>query len=104
MVPWNLDKRFATSFEKSSTNVKSERNGKSDDTYKDPIDVRNGIIGDDTDDKPSTKVQERVVVQRYCHMFKQGELESLVELSGIAKVETSYYDESNWAVVLRRVR
>ncbi|CAH0490100.1 unnamed protein product [Peronospora farinosa] len=104
MVPWNLDKRFATSFEKSPTAVKSERNGKSDDTYKDPIDVRNGIIGDDTDDKPSTKVQERVVVQRYCHMFKQGELESLVELSGIAKVETSYYDESNWAVVLRRVR
>ncbi|CAI5745848.1 unnamed protein product [Peronospora destructor] len=104
MVPWNLDKRFAPTAEKSLTAAKSERSGKTEDTHKDPIDVGNVIIGDDTDGKSSTKVQKRVVVQRYCHIFKQGELESLVELSDIAKMETSYYDESNWAVILRRVR
>lgn len=68
MVPWNLDKRFATPSE---------------------------------DDE--SEATEPVVVQRFCHMFKQGEIEELVAIAGGAEVEESYYDESNWAVVLRRV-
>ncbi|KAI9993510.1 hypothetical protein PInf_015680 [Phytophthora infestans] len=92
MVPWNLDKRFAFSSEEDSVEtVETDRK----EAHKNP--------SEDGDDETTTKVQEPVVVQRYCHMFKQGELEKLVELAGNAKVEESYYDESNWAVILRRV-
>ncbi|CAH0475072.1 unnamed protein product [Peronospora belbahrii] len=107
MVPWNLDKRFAFSSVKGATAARStdasEENMKAEDSLNDCLDGEDIINSDDTNDKLTTKMQERVVVQRYCHMFKQGELESLVELAGIAKVETSYYDESNWAVIVRRV-
>ncbi|ETV81296.1 hypothetical protein H257_05856 [Aphanomyces astaci] len=41
---------------------------------------------------------EPVVVQRYCHMFKEGELDSLVRMSGNAVVNESYYDQDNWAI------
>ncbi|KAG7385058.1 Alkylated DNA repair protein alkB 8 [Phytophthora pseudosyringae] len=100
MVPWNLDKRFAFSTEDDTNTAECcEKTEKTEDTQEDPSED-----GDDTaDEKATTKVQERVVVQRYCHMFKQGELERLVELAGNAEVEESYYDESNWAVILRRV-
>ncbi|OWY90651.1 Alkylated DNA repair protein alkB 8, partial [Phytophthora megakarya] len=100
MVPWNLDKRFAFS---SEDNSPAESNEDSNDVEENLKDSSEDGGDDDSDDKSATKTQERVVVQRYCHMFKQGELESLVELAGNAKVEESYYDESNWAVILRRV-
>ncbi|KAF1331698.1 Alkylated dna repair protein alkb 8, partial [Globisporangium splendens] len=81
MVPWNLDARFA------NNNTKKENDGDA------AIDEKEN----------SAKAAGPIVVQRYCHMFKEGELEQLVELAGNATVEEQYYDESNWAVVLRRV-
>uniref|UniRef100_K3WLA9 Fe2OG dioxygenase domain-containing protein n=1 Tax=Globisporangium ultimum (strain ATCC 200006 / CBS 805.95 / DAOM BR144) TaxID=431595 RepID=K3WLA9_GLOUD len=82
MVPWNLDARFA---QKDNNNTKNES-------------------GDGTAiDEKESSTKGPIVVQRYCHMFKEGELEQLVELAGNAIVEEQYYDESNWAVVLRRV-
>lgn len=87
MVPWNLDKRFAAVDAEETQEYSNEDRG----------------VSNDSDDKATGTVQERVVVQRYCHMFKQGELENLVELAGNAKVEESYYDESNWAVIIRRI-
>ncbi|RLN73123.1 hypothetical protein BBJ28_00002787 [Nothophytophthora sp. Chile5] len=91
MVPWNLDKRFAFS------------NGADSDTMETACGIEGG---EELAERESAtqKTPERVVVQRYCHMFKQGELEDLVTQAGNAEVEESYYDESNWAVVLRRVR
>ncbi|KAI9908389.1 hypothetical protein PsorP6_003959 [Peronosclerospora sorghi] len=59
---------------------------------------------DETNDTSLSSTLEAHVIQRYCHVFKQGELEKLVELAGNASVTTSYYDESNWAVVLERIR
>ncbi|POM69622.1 Alkylated DNA repair protein alkB 8 [Phytophthora palmivora] len=104
MVPWNLDKRFVFSTEdSSSTTLGAESGEESKEVEKIEKDPSEDGDGDDSGDKTTSKQQERVVVQRYCHMFKQGELESLVELAGNAKVEQSYYDESNWAVILRRV-
>ncbi|KAG6964433.1 hypothetical protein JG688_00007704 [Phytophthora aleatoria] len=102
MVPWNLDKRFAFAGEEDSAVDASEKNDM-EEILKDPSEDGDVSNGDGADDKSTTKVQEPVVVQRYCHMFKHGELENLVELAGNAKVEESYYDESNWAVILRRV-
>jgi alkylated DNA repair protein alkB family protein 8 len=75
MVPWNLDKRFVR---------------------------KDGGHREEEETKEQEKSSTAAVVQRFCHMFKQGELEQLVGLAGDAQVEESYYDESNWAVVLRR--
>ncbi|TMW57169.1 hypothetical protein Poli38472_003094 [Pythium oligandrum] len=75
MVPWNLDKRFVNKAEATEAPAAEAQ----------------------------AKETEPIIVQRYCHMFKQGELEELVAMAGNAVVEDSYYDESNWAVVLRRV-
>lgn len=77
MVPWNLDKRFVR--KDGSTN------------------------SDAGESESQEKSSTTAVVQRFCHMFKQGELEQLVALAGGAQVEECYYDESNWAVVLRRI-
>jgi hypothetical protein len=42
------------------------------------------------------------VFQRYCHLYKQGELEQLCEeIAGCAVVQ-SYYDSSNWCVMLQK--
>ncbi|GMF32657.1 unnamed protein product [Phytophthora fragariaefolia] len=104
MVPWNLDKRFAFSSDEPSnetdTTEDKQNNEQGEETLEDTSNVSDDV---NTENRLTSKVQERVVVQRYCHMFKQGELESLVALAGNAEVEESYYDESNWAVILRRI-
>jgi hypothetical protein len=42
------------------------------------------------------------VFQRYCHLYKQGELEQLcAEIHG-CQVLQSYYDNSNWCVILQK--
>ena len=42
-----------------------------------------------------------VELQRYCHLFRKGELEALLEQVPGVRVERSYYDQSNWCVVFR---
>ncbi|KAJ0411634.1 hypothetical protein ATCC90586_004103 [Pythium insidiosum] len=83
MVPWNLDQRFARASDKQAAQGPAEQPEKTE--------------------TETAAAAAPVVVQRYCHMFKQGELEELVRDAGDAEVEESYYDQSNWAVVLRRV-
>jgi ubiquinone/menaquinone biosynthesis C-methylase UbiE len=40
---------------------------------------------------------------RYCHLYKKGELEELVKLGDIpANIEKSYFDTSNWCIVLEK--
>lgn len=87
MVPWNLDKRFA---QPKAKEQQPDDNGES------------STVAVEEKKKAVTR-SEPIVVQRYCHMFKEGELEQLVAMTGNAHVEEQYYDESNWAVVLRRV-
>lgn len=44
-----------------------------------------------------------VVYQRYCHVYKQGELEELVgHIPGLRVVDTQY-SRSNWCVKIARV-
>ncbi|TYZ61643.1 hypothetical protein PybrP1_001690 [[Pythium] brassicae (nom. inval.)] len=77
MVPWNLDRRFTR---KDGAGAAAAQDGGT-----------------------AAAAGEPIIVQRYCHMFKEGEVEQLVTMAGNAEVEDHYYDESNWAVVLRRV-
>ncbi|OQR97209.1 alkylated DNA repair protein alkB 8 [Thraustotheca clavata] len=52
--------------------------------------------------KDASESTKPIVVQRYCHMFKEGELDTLVRLCGNATIIDSYYDESNWAVIFTK--
>lgn len=42
------------------------------------------------------------VFHRYYHVFQQGELEQLCAQVAGVKVQTSYHDQGNWCVVLRK--
>lgn len=43
-----------------------------------------------------------VEVQRYCHVFHQGELEQLVAATGEAEIVHSWYERSNWCMLIRK--
>ena len=45
-----------------------------------------------------------VVYQRYCHVYKEGELEKLFEKIPGCKVEAAYFDFGNWCVEVRVTR
>jgi hypothetical protein len=42
-----------------------------------------------------------VVLQRYCHVFVQGELEELFQFPNV-RVLQSFYDHANWCVLLTK--
>lgn len=41
------------------------------------------------------------VLKRYCHVFEEGELSTLV--ASLARVDDAYYDEGNWAVACTKL-
>ena len=52
-------------------------------------------------DKNSSQKEEEIL-QRYCHVFTEGELESLFQEAGNVSILRSYNDHSNWAVLLSK--
>ncbi len=42
--------------------------------------------------------------KRYYHVFKQGELERVIEQIKELEIERSYYDKENWCCKVRRVK
>lgn len=57
-----------------------------------------------TDDAHGVRDEERnvVVFNRYCHVFCEGELQSLASRIPGVTVVTGWYDRSNWVVLLAR--
>jgi alkylated DNA repair protein alkB family protein 8 len=51
------------------------------------------------DDKKAT------VYHRYYHVFKQGELEHLINenFQGLLEIKDSYYDHANWVVLCEKI-
>jgi alkylated DNA repair protein alkB family protein 8 len=43
-----------------------------------------------------------VVLQRYYHLFEEGELDGLVRAVPTLRVLDSFYDRSNWCVVFSK--
>lgn len=43
-----------------------------------------------------------VVFQRYCHVYKKGELEDLLLQTGCVRVVSSWYERSNWCVIAEK--
>eukprot|EP00946_MAST-07B_sp_MAST-7B-sp1_P003048 g3048.t1 len=51
----------------------------------------------------NTTDQKHKIFQRYCHVYRKGDLEALVEEVPNLKVLRSYFDCSNWAIVVERI-
>lgn len=50
------------------------------------------------------ELQEVKVYQRYCHVYREGELDKLASLIPEVELVESYYDTGNWCLVLRKVQ
>eukprot|EP00041_Stephanoeca_diplocostata_P023780 m.591639 g.591639 ORF g.591639 m.591639 type:complete len:656 (-) comp22382_c0_seq2:387-2354(-) len=64
------------------------------------------IDADATGDAPPTDTpapHEGQVYQRYCHVYRKGELEYLATMLRGVETVHSYYDTGNWAVVLQKI-
>jgi len=46
--------------------------------------------------------KQAVVYQRYCHVYREGELEELFLATGMCEVEEVYMDTGNWCVIARK--
>jgi ubiquinone/menaquinone biosynthesis C-methylase UbiE len=84
MVPWKLNKRFAIQ-EKST--------------------VQEEVEGRKRGKKVSSKSQqdEMVIYERYCHVYKEGELEDLCSRVPNCRVVESGWDRGNWFVRILKV-
>jgi SAM-dependent methyltransferase len=81
MVPWRLQKRYADG---------GGEDGK-------------GVIDEET--LPKHVVEERglLTYQRYCHVYRKGELDDLCRSIPGCRIVDQGYDRSNWFVELERV-
>ncbi|XP_023330645.1 alkylated DNA repair protein alkB homolog 8 [Eurytemora carolleeae] len=52
--------------------------------------------------KPSNGVGEMKTLQRFYHVFEEGELENLVLSTGQFNLIETYYDEGNWCIIAER--
>ncbi len=102
-VPWRLQKRYNVDglLEKEAEVEESEGNDFQEQNQEEEMNR------DDYDFKPpSHMVEERglLTYQRYCHVYKKGELEDICRsIPGCRLIETGY-DRSNWFVELECVQ
>ncbi len=47
--------------------------------------------------------KKSVIYKRYYHVFKKGELESLLEKHSDIEILESYYDRENWCCKIRKI-
>lgn len=50
----------------------------------------------------TANTEKLIVVHRYCHVYKQGELQQLFESAELCTVVNTYYDRGNWCVLVRK--
>ncbi|CAG8748425.1 11495_t:CDS:2 [Gigaspora margarita] len=46
--------------------------------------------------------KKEIIYNRYYHLFKKGELDELIESTGIAQIVKTDYDKDNWYVIARK--
>eukprot|EP01117_Protostelium_nocturnum_P014467 TRINITY_DN5504_c2_g1_i1.p1 TRINITY_DN5504_c2_g1~~TRINITY_DN5504_c2_g1_i1.p1 ORF type:complete len:658 (-),score=227.09 TRINITY_DN5504_c2_g1_i1:30-2003(-) len=89
MVPWKIPKNLKIEVNGNE----KEENGKEEVKEEDPKDSKDekGRIPDE-------------VVQRFCHVFKEGEMEEMVAQFPDVELVDSFFDTSNWCVVIKKLR
>lgn len=79
MVPWKLNKRFIH-------------------------DKNNKTIGEKKKEMDKKEQDELIVYERYCHVYKEGELEDLCSQAAGCEIIESGWDRGNWFVHLKKVK
>ena len=82
LVPWKLQQKFVR--ESWKTREESESAAQSQGPMK------------------PREYEETLVFQRFCHVYKEGELEMLIESVENCQVIESGYDKSNWFVIIQK--
>lgn len=114
MVPWRLSKRFLSEAQQQTLLQKSVNSGK------DQVEDEAESVSEEsaplervpespatTESGPCRHVTEEsgeLVFQRYCHVYKEGELEALCSSIPGCMVIESGWDKGNWFVQLQKVR
>lgn len=91
MVPWRLNKRF---IDTDADTTKGDSSGKNED-----------LIPVYDEGKCQHVIEERdeYVFQRYCHVYKEGELEDICSTIPQSRVVDSGWDKGNWFVQLEKL-
>lgn len=95
MVPWKLNKRFFSDEDRSTLDSEGDGSGHGISGSSEPAEgackhVIENAVGD-------------LVFQRYCHVYKEGELENLCSTIPGCRILESGWDTGNWFVRLEKV-
>jgi alkylated DNA repair protein alkB homolog 8 len=96
MVPWKLNMRFALPSGQGTTRAMIEE------TRAEAI-SKSKVKGKVTSVATSSNQDEIVVYDRYCHVYKEGELEDLCSRVPGCRVVESGWDKGNWFVRIVKV-
>jgi SAM-dependent methyltransferase len=83
LVPWNIPRKFIDSKELEKNSALREN--------LDRINGENGMNGD------------KILVQRYCHVYREGELQELFDKAGGNRIIQTYYDRGNWCIIAQKL-
>jgi hypothetical protein len=83
----------------AATGATTSRGAGGDDAFEGGDDV---VPSDGAADDRGGDSDDVAVLQRFCHVYKEGELERLVEMVPWLEVEQGWHDTGNWAVSVRR--
>lgn len=92
LVPWKLPKRFDKEEQKNSeaSQEKKEQSSGENNSSSEENSEGNG------------ELKEYI---RYCHMYSEGELESLFkQLGDIVEISHTFYDRGNWVVRVKKAK
>ena len=111
LVPWHLKKdKKAT----GGTGDKEDEEGKEEKverTFKRPRvekdrergATRTAATSAAATTKQDTDATPHKIYQRYCHVYREGDLEKLVNACEHLEVVRTYFDCSNWAIVCKKI-
>ena len=100
-VPWNLPLRYVHKQTEKTKEGEGEAEGEGEgaERKRETVDPLEGLKVD--------QETHSVTLQRFCHVFRQGELESLFldvsrESQTHIEILESYFDMSNWCILVRK--
>lgn len=76
MVPWKLDRKLVSVSEEELKNSHAQ------------VDEKRGTI----------------VFQRYCHVYREGEIEGLIRELGTLEIDSSWWEKGNWCIISHKSR
>ena len=94
LVKWHLRKMKNTNIKEVGKNVISGNSSRGSSSSSSSSSIERNNNNDNI----------KQVYDRYCHVFCESELESLVNQTDGLMVEKSYFDTSNWAVIAKKIK